>query len=85
MGKHKTQRTEALQQAGKRIIIAGEVQNRIEQHNFDSLVRNGVIIEAQAEESMLNSKGGGVGEGRGSVGYKYSLIPEILELTDFKI
>lgn len=43
MGKHKTQRTDDLQHTGKRIVIAGEVQNIIEQHNFDRLIEQGVI------------------------------------------
>ena len=57
MGKHKTERTDELRQAAKRIAIAGEVQNHIEQHNFDRLVRNGVIVEAQAENRLLNFEG----------------------------
>ena len=63
MGAHKTQRTQELRQAAERYVIAEEVQNRIEQHNFDRLVRSGVIIEAQAEQSMLNSEGVGSGKG----------------------
>jgi len=79
MGKHKTQRTEALQQAGKRIIIAGEVQNAIEQHNFNRLVKNGVIIEAQA--SMLNFEGAYPRTRGGARVHKYLLFPEISNLT----
>ena len=63
MGKHKTRRTNELRSAAKRYIIAEEAQNCIEQHNFDRLVRNGVIIEAQAEKSMLNFEGAGSGKG----------------------
>ena len=62
MGSHKTQRTQELRQAAERYVIAEEVQNHIEQHNFDRLVRNGVIIEAQTEGSMLYSEGAGSGE-----------------------
>ena len=57
MGKHKTQRTEELRQSVERYIIAEQAQNHIEQHNFDRLVRSGVIIEAQAEQSMLKYDG----------------------------
>jgi len=65
MGAHKTQRTEQRTQAAKRYVIAEEVSNRIEQHNFDSLVRKGVIVKAQAERDSFLEAGGGVGEGGG--------------------
>lgn len=53
MGRHKTQRTEALRQAIARRRLDEQACNHIEQHNFDRLVRNGVIIEAQAEDRLL--------------------------------
>ena len=62
MGAHKTQRTQELRQVAERYVIAEEVQKRIEQHNFDRLVRSGVIIEAQAEQSMLYFEGVGSGK-----------------------
>lgn len=63
MGKAKTQRTEELRQAIARRRLDEQACNAIEQHNFDRLVKNGVIIEAQAEKSMLNPRAG-AGEGR---------------------
>lgn len=57
MGANKTQRTEAIQQAGKRIVIAGEVQNIIEQHNFDRLIEAGVIVRTiEALNRVSNPK-----------------------------
>jgi len=44
MGKPKTQRTDELRQTARRYVIAEEAQNHIEQHNFDRLVAQGVII-----------------------------------------
>ena len=66
MGKHKTQRTQELRQAAKRYIVAEQAQNHIEQHNFDRLVENGVIIEAQAERDSFFYAG--VGSGKGGLG-----------------
>ena len=44
MGKAKTQRTQALIQAARRRVLAEQVSNSIEQHNFDRLVRQGIIV-----------------------------------------
>jgi predicted ribosome quality control (RQC) complex YloA/Tae2 family protein len=43
VGKAKTERTQALIQAARRRVIAEEASNAIEQHNFDRMVKNGVI------------------------------------------
>lgn len=56
MGKHKTQRTDERIQAAKRYVIAEEVSNRIEQHNFDRLVEQGVIVEDNQAESRKVSQ-----------------------------
>ena len=50
MGAHKTQRTDELRQAAERYIIAEQAQNHIEQHNFDRLVRSGVIVKDTQDE-----------------------------------
>lgn len=51
MGKPKTERTEKLRQAARRYIIAEQAQNAIEQHNFDRMIWQGIIVEdAQHEE-----------------------------------
>lgn len=61
MGKHKTQRTDELRNAAKRYAIAEEAQNRIEQHNFDRLVRNGALVEGVASaECEKTTPGAGV-------------------------
>lgn len=63
MGKPKQERTEQIKRVGKNIIIREQVQNSIEQHNFDRLVENGVIVEER--DSFL---GQGMGSGRGGLG-----------------
>lgn len=61
MGKHKTQRTDELQQTVKNYLIAEQAQNHIEQHNFDRLVRNGALVEGVASaECEKTTPGGGV-------------------------
>lgn len=54
MGKAKTQRTERLIQAGRRRVIVEEVSNRIEQHNFERLVKQGVIMEDKEKIEQAN-------------------------------
>lgn len=49
MGKHKTERTEQLKQAARQYAIGRQVQDIIEQHNFNRLVAQGVIVEADVE------------------------------------
>ena len=49
MGKPKKDRTDQVIDAGKRIVLAGQIQNTLEQRKFDRLVAQGVIIE----QSML--------------------------------
>ena len=61
MGKHKTDRTDEIKQAARRCVIAEEAQNHIEQHNFDRLVAQGVIVEGGASEKRIAPQGGGVG------------------------
>jgi len=66
MGKPKTQRTERLIQAARRYVIAEEVRNHIEQHNFDSLVREGMIVRntltcVLAKNRLLFPEAGGRG------------------------
>lgn len=56
MGKPKTQRTDELKQAAKRYVIAEEVQDRIEQHKFDRLVKVGVIVRDKAIEALKRDK-----------------------------
>jgi len=48
MGKHKRnkrrERTEQLLQQAYRFLMNEQAQNAIEQHNFDKLVRQGIIV-----------------------------------------
>lgn len=44
MGKHKTDRTEALRQAIDRHRLAEQADNAIEQHKFARLVNQGVLV-----------------------------------------
>lgn len=50
MGKPKQERTEQIKRIGKSIIMREQVQNSIEQHNFDSLVRRGIIVKDIQDE-----------------------------------
>ena len=59
MGKHKTQRTDELRQAAKRCVIAEEAQSHIEQHNFNNLIAQGVIIEGGGLEKGEDPQRGG--------------------------
>ena len=60
MGKHKTQRTDELRQAERRYIMAEQSQNHIEQHNFDRLVAQGILVEGGLEKGVT-PQGGGAG------------------------
>lgn len=74
MGKPKTQRTEALHQAARRYVVAKQAVEAIEQHNFDKLVRIGLVVwesepgaakrigEIMRPGKRLNSEGGGQGK-----------------------
>jgi len=44
VGNRKKQRTEHVKEIGRRIILSGQASNAIEQHNFDKLVRRGIIV-----------------------------------------
>ena len=62
MGKHKTDRTQQLYAAARRYTLAQQANRAIEQHNFDKLIRQGVVVlDRQAEASMLNTEGRGRG------------------------
>lgn len=37
-------RTEQCHKAARRLVVAEEVSNRLEQHNFDKLVSQGVVV-----------------------------------------
>lgn len=54
------QRTEALMQAVARRRLAEQADNAIEQHNFDKLVRLGVIVKETILLSEKTRPGGGV-------------------------
>ena len=45
-----TQRTEQVQRIGKGIVTRGQADNAIEQHNFDRLVRQGLIVRDTQDE-----------------------------------
>ena len=64
MGKHKRERTEQIQRIGKHIIMAEQAQNAIEQHCFNKLVRQGVIVrdETKEKETPFLSRGAGSGK-----------------------
>ncbi len=47
MGKHKTQRTDRLKQFTMQYLAAEQAQNHNEQHNFDKLVAQGVIVKVK--------------------------------------
>ena len=51
MGKHKRERTEQIQRIGKHIIMTEQAQNANEQHRFNKLVRQGVIVRDETETS----------------------------------
>ncbi len=63
MGRHKRERTAQIQRIGKNIVMAEQAQNASEQHSFNRLIRQGVIVRDETEEkSMLKKSRGGVGE-----------------------
>ncbi len=53
MGKHKTQRADRLRKADNRRMWGDYVLKAIEQHNFDRLVAQDVIIEGGASEKGI--------------------------------
>ncbi len=54
MGKPKKDRTGQVIDAGKRIVLAEQIQNTLEQHRFDRFVDQGVIVRAvQLDGRML--------------------------------
>ena len=61
MGKHKTQRADELRQAARRYAIGSQVQDIIEQHNFDRLVAQGFIVEGPASAEHEDPQVAGVG------------------------
>ena len=65
MGKSKKDRTGQVIDAGKRIVLAGQIQNTLEQRRFDRLVAQGVIVK-----DCLKSRPG-VGEAGGAGCYQY--------------
>lgn len=58
MGKHKTKRTEELRQTDKRRMWGDYVLDIIEQHNFDRLVAQGIIVEGASAEHEDPQRGG---------------------------
>lgn len=60
MGKSKTDRTEQLRQAARRYTIAQEAQGHIEQHKFDRLVAQGIIVKGGGLEKALPPMGPGL-------------------------
>lgn len=69
MGKPKQERTEQIKCIGQGIIIAEQAQNAIEQHNFDRLVRNGVIVDMDRQRIDCFASRGRVGEAYPGSGY----------------
>ena len=66
MGKHKTDRTQQLHEAARRYTLAQQATRAIEQHNFDKLIRQGVVVlDRHTIQSMLNKEGQGRDEGAG--------------------
>lgn len=61
MGAHKTQRTEELRDAARRYLIGSQVQDIIEQHNFNKLINQGIIVEGPASAEHEDPQGGGDG------------------------
>ncbi len=45
-------RTEQYHKAARRLVVAEEVSNRIEQHNFDKLVSQGVVVEEPVKAAL---------------------------------
>ncbi len=52
-------RTEQYHNAARRLVVAEEVSNRLEQHSFDKLVAQGMVVACG--ESMLKVEAGGRG------------------------
>lgn len=59
MGKAKTQRTDELRDTARRYVIGRQVQDIIEQHNFDRLIAQGFIVEGAASAERITPQGGG--------------------------
>lgn len=60
MGKYKTNRTDELRRADERMMLGDHVLAAIEQHNFDRLMAQGVIVEAGAFQKSKPPKAAGV-------------------------
>jgi hypothetical protein len=58
MGKHKTERTEQLIQAVRHYTVGEQARQAIEQHNFEKMVRSGVIVEGGLKKDDDPQRGG---------------------------
>ena len=66
MGKPKTDRTQQLHKGTVAYALARQANAAIELFNFTKLVQQGIVVlDRQAEQSMLNYEGRGRGKGAG--------------------